>query len=428
MTWVEKETRRRVFYTILSIDQIDFLFREKSSGLWKMGHSVRPISTMVTWLSVDGATGEPTVVSSNQKDVDLGLIALRLGQLFCQVTEHNVCRGTIYFGAKGPLGMTTQEQMNLIHSVSSTHRGVMMSPPADTFGATLTPTVLKEDDLVFAYLDTEITKWLESFPPGFHPGSIATAVQFSTPLPPLDKGLPPYMAIKFHLYYYSLRLALHRPRMMAELEKAVKAFNGMASNVDFSSDALKQVWSKMGRESFQKCREAAFGIIRVVVRRIQVLSPSPLPQGPPRPVFVFVGVPEARAILEAGIQHIVVAMMFSVGVTMASRGMVSGYGEGPTSVIEMIVEEVDGKRWDGVGLERRIKEMRDEALEGLAVAMAVLRDVRRRKASGVAMSEMLERLVVESGIEVGGQVKEFEESIGDIRMVDSVMDHSHLVC
>ncbi|KAJ3197080.1 hypothetical protein HDU67_003866, partial [Dinochytrium kinnereticum] len=432
MTWLEKEVRRRTFYAIICMDQLDFVFREKSFGIWKRPHQVNLMAPSILWLSVDPITEEPTNLPIGRADVDMGLLTIQIGNIMCGIAELNLTRGTTYVGPRGPLGLTPTEQNELIIRMAAQNIHSMSSP----LPIMNEPT--PDEEAKFAYLDGEITAWLSSFPPGVHPGSIATAVQFSTPLPPLNKELPPYLAIKFHLFYFSSRMSLHRPRMITELLKVVRdpiALNKNGVNNDLRGD-IGKAWSDAGRESFRRCRESALGITQILVRRIQVLPPSPLPQGPPRPVFTFVGVPESRAILEAGLHHFIMAMIFSIGLP-SNSGVMGEFSNKfellhtSRAVMKMIIEELGGSASAGneVLMSQRVVELREEALEGLAVVMAVLGDITQRKASGKPVSDQLERMVAESGLDVSGQIKQLMDGISDIRRVHGIdSDHSHLLC
>ncbi|KAJ3108739.1 hypothetical protein HDU97_000139 [Phlyctochytrium planicorne] len=401
-TWLEKETRRRVFYTIVSLDHLDMVIRETSSGLWKKPMQVKKPSSFMAYLTVNLTTEEPTMECKPLED-DSSLLMFKLGIIGCEVTEYNLLHGTSYVKQDGPLGVQAELRSDVLKALGHSYKAPVV-----------------DDDDRFLMLDKDIVRWLDEFPPGLHPGSLATAVQFSTPVPPLNKGLPPYYALKMHMYYFAMQLALHRPRLIRELVKLMRSGDPAAATV---------AWGQIGRQSLRRCMDAASGIIRVLIRRIQILPPSPLPQGPPRPVFIFVGAPEARAILEAGVHFFFMARVLFLGKSNCSNADLDIIGGQPNfAMMAMVLGEFAGvATYDAGILLAKAEEAREEALEGLAVCLAILSDISRRKSSVTFMHSMLDRMTQEAGIDVSAQVKEFEDSILDIRKIESLEDHSNVV-
>ncbi|KAJ3195750.1 hypothetical protein HDU67_004240, partial [Dinochytrium kinnereticum] len=95
-TWLEKETRRRLFALMRAIDQVDLIFREVSFGLWKRKTNVKPPSTLVMWLSVDLDTEESMLDPRSLPPFDAGLMCLRIADICCRITEFNLARGIAY--------------------------------------------------------------------------------------------------------------------------------------------------------------------------------------------------------------------------------------------------------------------------------------------------------------------------------------------
>ncbi|KAI8849084.1 hypothetical protein BC829DRAFT_392826, partial [Chytridium lagenaria] len=174
---------------------------------------------------------------------------------------------------------------------------------------------------------------------------------------------------------------------------------------------LRQVWGPSGgAESLSRCLHSAITITRILLKTIHIVPPSFLLTSKPTPVGAFCAVNESRAVLEAGLHHLVMVVLLSglyglgpppddlYGVAAPSAPASAPIV--PTSEplkpappvmtvprpISILVEEVLGKR--------AVKDAR----EGLAVALGVLQDIAVRRPRVKVMSEMLNRLIDAAGI------------------------------
>ncbi|KAI8848847.1 hypothetical protein BC829DRAFT_489778 [Chytridium lagenaria] len=248
-TWLQKETRRRIFAGMCAFDALDTMHNEVSHGIWKYRHNVKNISTYELWRSVNIITGEPTITSTTNSHLDCSTCILSTLELLCKIHDHS-------------------------------------SSP-------------NPSDIDFNNLDVELKTWRYVLPDHLSLDFIMKANVFSAGFD-LKGPYPFFGGLRLHLYHYASELLLHRSRLLREFARMARSAN--------DGDALPEL-STDGKESLKRCVDASAGIIALLRKRVTVVAPSPLPVDRSHPVAAFCTPVEARAVLECGLHCIVIVAL-----------------------------------------------------------------------------------------------------------------------
>ncbi|KAJ3196534.1 hypothetical protein HK101_008543 [Irineochytrium annulatum] len=281
-TWVERETRRRVFAVVCMLDEVDMLLRERCLGIWKRKDDVRPPAPQALWRSVNPETGEPTF-DSTAATTDVHILTLSILNLRCRITELN--------------RTTDPDETLFTHSIevkAVQHVGV---PPDRA------PTKLEiTPELQFALLDAELGIWYQSLPARFQPKALANDLQFTCLYDNVaTPSIPPFAALKLNLFHHFGCLSLHRPRVVREL-KALAFRNPLEPVV--LSEELKL--------SLRRAAEACVGVTQLLKRKVIVLPPSPRPQRL-KPFATYLTWSSLLPLLEVGVMNAVFLVALGLG-------------------------------------------------------------------------------------------------------------------
>ncbi|KAJ3105197.1 hypothetical protein HDU97_008351 [Phlyctochytrium planicorne] len=409
-TWLEKETRRRLFALMVAIDQVDLVFREVSFGLWKRKTSVKPPSTLALWLSIDVETEEPTVDPRTLPPLDAGIICLKVADLCCRITEFNMARGISYSATIYTPAQTNGAANPLI---PSNPKSTLVDPAVTA--ATTSPNVVQEDlaspEVKLKRLDDKLIAFQKILPVELTAETIDQSVVFRTRYDWPPSGPPLYQGIRVQLWYHACVIVLHRPRMIQAiaqvaaaipmaLAKAATALQNpanagnpiFAGGIDWSF--MRSVWEPSGGpDALRRCLQSAIGITKTLLKPIQIIPPSFLFTSSPIPVGSFCAVNESRSVLEAGLHHLVMIVLLSGLYGLGPPPQPDKPQPPPVSKaatvprpISMLVQEVLGHG------------AIQEARQGLSVALGVLQDIAVRRPRVKVMSEMLQRLIDAAGI------------------------------
>ncbi|KAJ3158333.1 hypothetical protein HK101_001356 [Irineochytrium annulatum] len=399
-TWLEKETRRRVFALLRCVDQVDFIFRELSFNLWKRPAKVKPPCAYALWFSVDPRTGEPTlpipsaIVPSPAKPLDTGLMCLWIIDVICSAMEFTMATGVV-MGTTINTSTEAPESGNFANPLAPSTWSAMSGLGGGTVGVPGGAGGvggIGDAEARFRHLELELLSWEASLPAEISAaavfGSDVFRMRYDAPGPDLESGPPLYQGIRLHLWYQGAMLGMHRSRVMRALKglgvtMAIgSAAGGLAEEEvlvkGFEELGVRGREEEAGRESLKRSFEASSKITGILRKRIRIVSPSFLMTDGDVAIGSVCAVNESRAVLEAG-------LFWLVAVVLAGKSGMEG-GKMPPRV-RLLVEEV------------LTKEIVAQARMGLAVTMEVLKSIARRRPRVRVMHEMLARLVDAAGID-----------------------------
>ncbi|KAJ3096279.1 hypothetical protein HDU97_006062 [Phlyctochytrium planicorne] len=356
-SWLEKETRRRIFAGFCAFDALDALYNENSSGMWPLKGQVKDFSTFEVWQSIDVRTGEPTINPECVPKADASVHMLSMLNILAKTND--LCSST---GA------------NIDGTFPHTSTSVHGDPG------------LEER---FHALDLELKAWVDGLPREMTLSALQNETMFACQLPidARSRQVPFFGALRIHLYHYAAVLMLHRTRLFRE-------FARMARSMENSEDGRLPELFPAGRESLRRCVEACSNMIKLLRREVVMVSPSPLPSDRTHPVAAFCTPIEARAILECGLHSIVViALMEGPGLKSPTlpNGMLDWNGvkqrrQVVDAKITSLIEEYGGP--DALA----------DARYTLGVSAGLLEQLACRKPNVRVLSEMLGRLISQAGI------------------------------
>ncbi|KAJ3097752.1 hypothetical protein HDU97_004567 [Phlyctochytrium planicorne] len=372
-SWLEKETRRRIFAGICAFDALDALYNETSFGLWKQRGQVKSISTFEVWQSIDIRTGEPTINPLTVPNADPSVCILSVLDILVKTNE--LCSSA---------GATPS------NTISQNAISIDVDPMLDE---------------QFNALDVELKTWLHVLPRELSLSFMENDTVFACGFDMRSRQYPFFGALRIHLYHYAAVLLLHRSRLLRE-------FARMARSMESIPDGRLPELLPAGRESLRRCVDACASMIRILRREVVVISPSPLPSDRSHPVAAFCSPIEARAILECGLHSIVVIALLEGPTKMQSPPLGGAAGAGGAAPAG-----VNPQEWNRAKQRQKVVDAKITALiteyagpnaladarYTLGVSARLLEQLAVRKPRVAVLSETLCRLIQQAGI--GGLVK-----------------------
>ncbi|KAJ3201579.1 hypothetical protein HDU67_001205 [Dinochytrium kinnereticum] len=364
-TWLEKDTRRRIFAGMCAFDALDAMHNETSFGIWKHRRKVKGISTFDLWQSVDVKTGEPTINPLTTPSVDASICILSAVEILCKINE--LCSAV---GASG-------------NPISESSITVDIDPMLDR---------------EFNALDIELKTWLHVLPYELTPAYVENANVFAAGFDLRNRKYPFFGALRLHLYHYASELLLHRSRLLREFARMARSVDSKVV-VEEGHEVVVPELQPAGRESLRRCVDACAAMLGLLRRQVYVVSPSPLPTDRSHPVAAFCSPIEARAILECGLHSIVMIALLE-----GPRGKKSA---SPPLSVTASDSEIDSSRRKQSLVDTRITSLitdyaganaLKDAKYALGVAATLLEQLSQRKSRVLVLSETLQRLIDQAGI------------------------------
>ncbi|KAJ3143118.1 hypothetical protein HK101_003237, partial [Irineochytrium annulatum] len=216
-TWLQKETRRRV-YSLLYVTK----FCSASF------HPQLPAPNLIWW-NADPVTGEPptdsAIIPNPHFDYSTGcLLAMNVAS---RIVAHNMASGVIYASTiKNPSTDPSTANPLTVPDASSSSTNPTTLPPTATSIPTATSAhdALKGATAEFTLLAADVRSLNASLDPDWSMSAIENTEVFSMyyDSPPRPRGTPMYWIVLVQLWLNASRILLHRPRVMRELARLVR--------------------------------------------------------------------------------------------------------------------------------------------------------------------------------------------------------------
>ncbi|KAJ3195032.1 hypothetical protein HK101_001294 [Irineochytrium annulatum] len=423
-TWLEKETRRRLYAMLVVMDDIDMILRESCFGLNQLENSVKPTAPNHVWHSADPKTGEPTVDPSNYPPVDFSRTSQFAMSMAARIVGFNISSGVVYSSSlrhqadsnnANPFNVTDGQTQRV--GGKSTHAQAV----AAAGGAVVAVEPARASpEAEFHLIAADLDRFVSALPPEWSMEALEASSAFSMyyDSPPRPSDVPMYWIVLTQMWKNAAIVMLHRPRLIRGLARVVRAeenagataaaTGGMptppsGSGVDVGVGGLKldtttTFWGAVQTrltsadgwiDSFKECMRASVAVTGVMRKRVSFVGPSFLPApGIVVPVAAICTMTETRPVLEAGLHHLMMAVLLEDigGGRVKRKDGVDGIPRMPTSLAGFFQSAAGGPAALGV------------AREGLAIALWVLKGIASRNERATAQYLMLKRLVDGCGI------------------------------